>query len=213
MLLKKINKMKSILKENNTIENIDFEQILIESDLIITQSDIQIIDSSTVSIEYSIVDTTNNELLKSKAVGKDTDLKLAQEKAYEYMKKMIFFYENDDKAVNYEPISRKQQKRLFAMASYQKIHSVIELMGYTSIKDIKSCDFPKIVDFLKTENLKKYISQIDELPNIVITFGKYKGKNIKEIIKDKKYLEYLYKNSTNPNIKNISAKALQIYKA
>lgn len=217
MLLKKINKMNSMLKERNFLEDVDFKQILIDSDLLITQSDLVVIDSKTVDIEYTITDISTNEVLKTRSIGKAQNVQLAQQKSYEYMQKMIFSYEKSFSSKqlsnkNDSLINRNQQKRLFTIASYEKIHSVIELMGYTSIKDIKISDFPKIVQFLEIENVKKYISKINTIPNTVIDFGKYKGKNIREIIIDRNYLEYLYKNSKNKNIKIASAKALQIHK-
>jgi hypothetical protein len=218
MLLKKINRMNSMLKERNFLEDVDFKQILIDSDLLITQSDLVVIDSKTVDIEYTIIDISTNEALKTRSIGKSQNVQLAQQKAYEYMQKMIFSYEKSFSSKqssnkNDSLINRNQQKRLFTIASYEKIHSVIELMGYTSIKDIKISDFPKIVQFLEIENVKKYISKINTIPNAIIDFGKYKGKNIREIIIDRNYLEYLYKNAKNKNIKIASAKALQIHKA
>lgn len=218
MLLKKINKMNSMLRERDSLEDTDFKQILIDSDLLITQSDFVVIDDKTVDVEYIIIDTSTNETLKTRSIGKDKNLQLAQQRAYEHMQKMIFSYKKPSSLKQFpnkndDLINRNQQKRLFAIASYEKIHSVIELMGFTSIKDIKTSDFPKIVQFLESENVKKYISIIDTIPNTVIDFGKYKGKNIREIIIDKNYLEYLYKNSKNKNIKMASAKALKIHKA
>lgn len=222
MLLKKINKINNILREKNSPDVLDFKQILIDSDLIITQSNIQVIDDKTVNIEYLIIDISTNETLKTRALGKANNLNLAQIKAYEYIQKTIFSYEktnsskkilNKNEIINNNIINRNQQKKLFAMASYEKIHSLIEAMGYESIKDIKINDFSKIIDILEKENLRQNNDLITKIPNIVLNFGKYKGKNLKDIITDKKYIEYLYKNSTNPNIKNASAKALEMYKA
>lgn len=86
-------------------------------------------------------------------------------------------------------------------------------MGYSSIKDIRISDFKRIVDTLEKENISKNQDLINQVPNIIIPFGKYKGKSFKDIIQDKQYIEYLYKNTKNQNIKEASAVALQIYKA
>lgn len=240
MLLKKINKMNSILRAKENLQDVDFKQILLDSDLIITQTDIKVIDAKTVNIEYLIIDTANDETLKTRAIGKGQNPEVAQRNAYEYMQKMIFSYEKPTTSkkgpkkkeieivkdleediketsnivnINDSVINRSQQRKLFAMADHDKIHSIIEPMGYTSIKYIKVSDFAKIIESLENENIEKNISMIENIPNITLNFGKYKGKSLKEIIRDKKYIEYLYKNTNNPNIKNATAKALEAYKA
>ncbi|WP_408645623.1 exodeoxyribonuclease X C-terminal domain-containing protein [Tepidibacter formicigenes] len=69
-------------------------------------------------------------------------------------------------------------------------------------------DFIKIIEIIEKENIERNKEIIETVPDIIIPFGKYKGKSFKEIIEDKKYIEYLYKNTKNPNIKNASQKVL-----
>lgn len=155
MLLKKINSMNSILRSKENLEGIDFKQILLDSDIVITQTDIKVINEKCVDIEFLIIDSITNETLKIRALGKDKNIEIAQEKAYAYIQKILFSYDkktllkkkNTKKEVIIENgiINRKQQKKLFAMASYDTIHSIIEPMGYSSIKDIKTCDFSRIL--------------------------------------------------------------------
>ncbi|SHK64744.1 hypothetical protein [Tepidibacter formicigenes] len=38
--------------------------------------------------------------------------------------------------------------------AHQKLHELIEPMGYTSIKDIRISDFQKIIEILEKENIK-----------------------------------------------------------
>lgn len=238
MLLKKINKMNTILRQKGT-EGIDFKQVLLDCNLLITQSDIKVIDPKTIDVEYEIMDITTDEIIKTRAIGKGQNIKLAQDKAYQYMQDMIFSYtktnsnpkgskekttlndknelaiakDNNVVEIKDSVINRNQQKKLFAIASHEKIHELIEDMGYSSIKDIRVSDFKRIVDILEKDNINQNQDRLNQVPNIIIPFGKYKGKNLKDIIQDKQYIEYLYKNTKNQNIKEASAVALQIYKA
>lgn len=66
MLLKKINKMNTILRQKGT-EGIDFKQVLLDCNLFITQSDIKVIDPKTIDVEYVIMDITTDEIIKTRA--------------------------------------------------------------------------------------------------------------------------------------------------
>ncbi len=152
MILKKINKMNSLLKKE---KNVNFKEVLLDHGLIITPSDVSIINSKLIHIEYLIMDMETNEKVKTNVIGKGENLKSAQTDAYAYMQNMLFAYkESSSITMSKDPIiNRNQQKKLFAMASYDKIHSIIEPMGYKSIKDIKIKDFSKIIKILGKEKI------------------------------------------------------------
>ena len=199
MLLKKINKMNTILRQKGT-EGIDFKQVLLDCNLFITQSDIKVIDPKTIDVEYEIMDITTDKIIKTRAIGIGQNIKLAQDKAYQYMQDMIFSYtktnsnpkgskekttgenkneiaiakDNNVVEIKDSVINRNQQKKLFAIASYEKIHEVIEDMGYSSVKEIRISDFKRIIDILEKGNINQNQDLINQVPNIIIPFGKYK---------------------------------------
>lgn len=64
---------------------------------------------------------------------------------------------------------------------------------------------------LKADKTKENIEKFESIPNITLDFGKYKGKNIKDIIIDREYIKYLHENAINPDIKTAANTVLNLF--